>query len=173
MHPLGIAYLRDILAHVKAEIQEKRKLSEKLLDRLECTIGYCDNVLMLACRPLTRSEEHDETGGASEPSTAQNSVAQREFAIRLLDRQLEALDLFDEWAKENGLPELDAQVRSLALPDEGATDKILRYETHLDRQLYRAMDQLERLQRRRGGERVPPPVNVNWGGHGVFAKQSH
>src|SRR5437762_2179469 len=84
--------------------------------------------------------------------------------------RLEALDLFNGWVKENGLRELDAQVRSLALPDESATDKILRYETHLDRQLYQAMDQLERLQRRRGRERVPPPLNVNWGGHGVFAK---
>jgi len=172
MHPLGIAYLRNILASVKAEIQEKRKLSEKLLDTLECTIGYCDNALMLACRLLTRSEEHDEKGGASGPSTAQNSVAQREFAIRLLDRQLEALDVFDEWAKENQLRELDAQLRSLALPDEAATDKVLRYETHLDRQLYRAMDQLERLQRRRKGENVPPPLNVNWGGRRVFAKQT-
>jgi hypothetical protein len=39
-------------------------------------------------------------------------------------------------------------------------DKIMRYETTLERQLYRAMDQLERLQRRREGEEVPPPVNV-------------
>ena len=80
--------------------------------------------------------------------------------------------MFDEWAKENQLRELDAQLRSLALPDEAATDKVLRYETHLDRQLYRAMDQLERLQRRRKGENVPPPLNVNWGGRRVFAKQT-
>jgi hypothetical protein len=42
-------------------------------------------------------------------------------------------------------------------------DKLLRYEAHLDRQLYRAMDQLERLQRQRKGENVPPPINVNLG----------
>ncbi|MGA2920753.1 MAG: hypothetical protein ABSE28_06585 [Candidatus Sulfotelmatobacter sp.] len=44
-----------------------------------------------------------------------------------------------------------------------ATNKLLRYEAHLDRQLYRAMDQLERLQRQRRGEKVPPPLNINLG----------
>jgi hypothetical protein len=38
-----------------------------------------------------------------------------------------------------------------------------RYEGHLDRQRYRAMDQLERLQRQRRGENVPPPLNINLG----------
>ena len=32
-----------------------------------------------------------------------------------------------------------------------------------ERQLYRAMDQLERLQRQRRGETVPPPLNINLG----------
>ena len=32
---------------------------------------------------------------------------------------------------------------------------------HLERQLYKDMDQLERLQRRRLGDAVPPPINLN------------
>jgi hypothetical protein len=59
---------------------------------------------------------------------------------------------------------MDAEARSFSLPPTEATDKLLRYEAHLDRQLYRAMDQLERLQRQRRGETVPPPLNVNLGG---------
>jgi len=46
------------------------------------------------------------------------------------------------------------------LPSAAILDKILRYETIINRQFYRAMDQLERLQRRRQGEDVPPPVNM-------------
>jgi len=54
--------------------------------------------------------------------------------------------------------------RSFTLPSAVATDKLLRYEAHLDRQLYRAMDQLERQQRQRRDENVPPPpLNVNLG----------
>ena len=57
----------------------------------------------------------------------------------------------------------DAEARRFSLRPADATDKLLRYEAHLDRQLYRAMDQLERFQRQRRGENVPPPININLG----------
>lgn len=50
---------------------------------------------------------------------------------------------------------------SLNVPSAEVSQKTLRYEAALERQLNRAMDQLERLQRRRSGDIVPPPVNVN------------
>jgi len=100
-------------------------------------------------------------------------VAQKTLVIDLLDKRLDLLEFLLRSVKQNRSLEFDAHVRSLALPDERAGDKILRYETHLDRQLYRAKDQLERLQRRRKGENVPPPLNFNRGEHIVFAKQSH
>lgn len=51
--------------------------------------------------------------------------------------------------------------------------KFLRYEAHLHRQLCRAIDQLERLQRQRQGETVPPPLNINLGEGDTFsAKRS-
>jgi hypothetical protein len=57
------------------------------------------------------------------------------------------------------------QRRGAAAPtsDVGAVvlDKILRYEATVERQLYRAMNQLERLQRRRNGEQVPPPLTMD------------
>jgi hypothetical protein len=39
-------------------------------------------------------------------------------------------------------------------------EKIMRYETKLERQMYRAMAQLERLQRMRNGEVLPAPMSV-------------
>jgi len=46
-----------------------------------------------------------------------------------------------------------------SLPTDGRDlDRILRYEASLDRQLYKAINQLERLQRRRKGEDLPAPV---------------
>jgi hypothetical protein len=47
-----------------------------------------------------------------------------------------------------------------AIPNSDALDKILRYEAAIDRNLNRAVDRLERLQRRRKGEPVLPPVSV-------------
>jgi hypothetical protein len=42
----------------------------------------------------------------------------------------------------------------------GFLDKVLRYETRLERQMYRALAQLERLQRMRRGESVPAPLAI-------------
>ncbi|MGO9244238.1 MAG: hypothetical protein ACLQDC_05635, partial [Verrucomicrobiia bacterium] len=47
------------------------------------------------------------------------------------------------------------------LPSSAVLDKIMRYEATVERQLYRAMNQLERLQRRRNGEQVPPPLTMD------------
>lgn len=41
-----------------------------------------------------------------------------------------------------------------------SVDTLLRYEAANERQLYRAIDQLERLQRQRAGDYVPPPVKL-------------
>ena len=46
------------------------------------------------------------------------------------------------------------------LPSREVLDKILRYETNLERQIYRAMAQLERVQRMRRGEAIPAPLSV-------------
>lgn len=47
-----------------------------------------------------------------------------------------------------------------SVDDYKRMDTFLRYETTIERQLYRAIDQLERLQRQRAGDYVPPPVKV-------------
>ena len=46
------------------------------------------------------------------------------------------------------------------LPSAATLDKILRYESALERQIYRAIHELERAQRRRLGEVVPAPLAV-------------
>jgi hypothetical protein len=55
---------------------------------------------------------------------------------------------------------VEAAVGRHAIPNGNALDQILRYEAAIDRQLGRALDRLERLQRRRQGEMIPPPVSV-------------
>jgi hypothetical protein len=49
----------------------------------------------------------------------------------------------------------------LSLPLGSELDRILRYETTVQRQLVYALNQLERLQRARKGEHVPAPVSVH------------
>ena len=47
-----------------------------------------------------------------------------------------------------------------AIPHSDALDNILRYEAAIERELARACERLERLQRRRAGEPVPMPLRV-------------
>ena|SRR3989442_9356069 len=85
-----------------------------------------------------------------------------DVAIRLIDLRMKELESLKQYRLESAKLVRDAEARSFSLPPADATDKLLRYEAHLDRQLYRAMDQLERLQRQRKGEKVPPPpLNIN------------
>jgi hypothetical protein len=48
-----------------------------------------------------------------------------------------------------------------AVPKGRALDRVLRADAAAERNLGRAMDRLERLQRRREGEAVPPPLSVH------------
>ena len=82
---------------------------------------------------------------------------------RSIEDRLDRIDLDKKCVREREKLEGGAQTRSFSLPPADVTDKLIRYESHIDRQLYRAMDQLERLQRSRKGEVVPPPINVNLG----------
>jgi hypothetical protein len=80
-----------------------------------------------------------------------------------IDDRLEKISRLKVYEIDREYLARDAEARSFSLPPADATDKLLRYEAHLDRQLYRAMDQLERIQRQRRGENVPPPLNINLG----------
>jgi hypothetical protein len=47
------------------------------------------------------------------------------------------------------------------IPNQEVLDKIVRYDTTIERSLTRALDRLERLQRRRKGELCPPTLKVD------------
>ena len=61
-------------------------------------------------------------------------------------------------------PELDAIRSHLSLPGKEAMEKLMRYESSNNRQLFQAVNQLERLQRQRKGELVPAPISVEVSG---------
>ena len=47
------------------------------------------------------------------------------------------------------------------IPSKDELDRLLRYEGAIERQLYKALNQLERIQRLRAGDNVPAPVEVD------------
>ncbi len=73
-----------------------------------------------------------------------------DFAIALLKRGMAIREAI-----------LNAQYRQNSIPSDDSLNRILRYSGMIDRDLNRAYDRLERLQRRRKGEFVPPSLNLN------------
>ena len=107
----------------------------------------------------------DEAGLAHLPprllhSAGMGKATQRDQILKTIDEMLRR----HEWEQRDAFAREDAQesARQAAavLPSADTLDKILRYETTLDWQLYRAMNELERQQRRRQGEAVPPPLTM-------------
>jgi CRISPR/Cas system-associated endonuclease Cas1 len=84
----------------------------------------------------------------------------REAAQQWIEREIGRLQAILEVYQQKETLELAALKATLALPSKEVVDKILRYETATSRQLYKAMGELERLQRTRKGEPVPPPISV-------------
>lgn len=83
---------------------------------------------------------------------------QKEEALAYINRKIRHVSWeVDRCEKRE---EMEEQARQAAdiLPSAETLEKLLRYETVLQKKLYRAMNHLERLQRRRQGENVPAPV---------------
>jgi hypothetical protein len=78
-------------------------------------------------------------------------------SLIILSRMISFLELTD---KITGVGVIENATAQHLVPNRDVGDRLLRYETAAERNLGRALDRLERLQRRRNGEAVPPPVNV-------------
>lgn len=76
------------------------------------------------------------------------------------DPLLEEMRKSFEFQPKKPVPELEAIKAHMRLPLGDSLDRILRYETTIQRQLVHSINELERLQRIRKGEHVPAPVKV-------------
>jgi len=158
----GLHYLSVLLKQAKSEIASDGYISEDTRKLIFDAYCFWDYRFAIACRDAGPPESKMEDRQPEEVVDEQTGK-ERAFVAGYIDHQLETISKFERYATERGNLAVDAEARSFSLPPVEATDKLLRYEAHLDRQLYRAMDQLERLQRQRRGEAVPPPLNINLG----------
>jgi hypothetical protein len=85
---------------------------------------------------------------------------QKEQALAYINKELSLLSWRKSECEDHEQKEEQARQSAGMLPSAEVLDKILRYETALERQLFRAMNQLERLQRCRQGENIPAPLTM-------------
>jgi hypothetical protein len=151
---LGLESMTGLLQIAKSEIARDGYISRNIRHRIYHAFLGWDYTFALACLasspPEAKKADRPSEKVADEQSV--NEQTDKEHAALIaaaIDSRLKKIsELKRNVTKREDLAR-DAEARSFSLPPADATDKLLRYEAHLDRQLYRAMDQLERLQRRR------------------------
>ena len=153
----GLFFLVHILREVRESVQQTGELTGASVERVANVYrGQPSPVTDGLHRFLGTMHENPE-GMSAEQSRAE----WQQRVLAFLDGELnyfgKRLVLMEGREKREAQTSEDAS----HLPSRSKLDKIQRYEAGLERQLYRAMNQLERLQRGRRGERIPPPWVVS------------
>lgn len=154
-NPYLLAKAVDLLEMLEGAIQTRGfevEVDEKLLQALYGEQGYRDGVFLVYRVCSDRKQE--------DPDDAARRKDQQAF-LKALRMEIERLqgEMVDLEAREE--KELPLEEESLAIPGEKELDRLLRYEARLDGAFDRTLTQLDRLQRTRLGQPVPPTVKVD------------
>ena len=134
-------------------------LSRRSFKRFSAPAGVVEEKWLNEQEEELRIDGPDETESShsadDEPGTLRLS---NEYLLRFkagIDRQLARLAPLREHVAQIEAINLETKIKAAALPNRRKMDKLLRYETAIDRKQDRAYARLERLQKRRrekGGE---------------------
>ncbi len=154
---------RQRLAAAKKRLVEHQREKQYLQEDYDILsdeeVGnWADSYFRVAKRKNFEAEEPEQVRdwlkgqGLTEDQIRQELIRAEEASIQETQAEIKTLE-------PQAALELEREALLASLPHQiGALDKIIRYEASLDRQLYKAINQLERLQRRRKGEDLPAPV---------------
>ncbi len=158
----GCNYLVKLLDELRGDVERQGELTEDALNYMKEHLGNEGDTIgamgvffsMLSDNPENLEAEALK---AKHKRIVLEYLGDRQKAVRTM---MEAREESEGW-------EESAKARAAFLPSEEAMERLSRYEAHLERQLYRALNQLERLQRHRRGEVVPPPLTLDVNSTGV------
>jgi len=156
----GIDELLELVRDAYFDVQAQGHLPKPMQQRLLSAFGVEADSVAVACLvhnyPLLDHDEGDEDE-VKFPQLLENPPSPQECGQRLIEAltdEFQRLSCLREQIAEREAAERQLNQACLVLPPEQATDRLLRYETAIERQLYKALAELDRLQRRRGVERV-------------------
>lgn len=141
----GIESVLSAIETAGCEIQTKGFLEPEEAEAFYNVVGYTFDGMEQPEPPLSGKKDRDR----KEEALAELAHLQEE--MQSLKTRLAA--------RGNQLEEPACQ--SLGVPSEPIASRLLRYEAAIERQLYKALHELERLQRARRGEPLPPRIQVD------------
>ncbi len=80
--------------------------------------------------------------------------------LKSIDAEIKRIENYERRYTSIRSEKLKIEKLRSRIPDSPALDRLLRYETTLDRAIDRTLTQLERIQRLRLGQPVPPPIKL-------------
>lgn len=98
---------------------------------------------------------------------AKDDKVRQKYRILVLsgiDSEIAVLSTYNQELRAVESHRLEVEKLRQSVPDGPALDRLIRYGASLQREFDRALSQLERLQRMRLGQPVPPPVHVELSG---------
>jgi hypothetical protein len=152
----GIRYLMSILEDVREDVKKEGELTEAALKRAQDSLGGKPNTLTNPLAQLRARLAENPEGLEAGDLKARH----RQSVLEFVQRELSFLQRAEYRMDEHEEQKEEALQAASVLPSADTLDKLVRYETTLDRQFFRLMHQLERLQRMRKGENVPPPLTM-------------
>jgi hypothetical protein len=155
-HSVGRTYLAELLKAARIEIMDDIHLSNMTAAKLFLLFDLWDHPFALACLHAASSAEEGEGDPRASEDDGDIKDNIESSPMVALDAQLETISLSENRAVERAIL---AKAQSFLLLPADVIDGVIRYGSHIEKQLYRAIKELERLQRQRKGENVPPPLN--------------
>ncbi|MFC1475783.1 hypothetical protein ACFLQW_02125 [Candidatus Zixiibacteriota bacterium] len=156
----GVEYFISSIDSALEELANSGKLERETCQKLVTRLGHDEGSCMWWVTAFYSMAVNGPLDG-DKPDDVPAPEKCWEGVKELLQKEKKRLEFIlgfqkkrEEWAD-------DAGYKAAHLPDKATVDKILRYETSIERQMYRALNQLERLQRQRKGDLVPAPVSVD------------
>ena len=152
----GCHYLLYCLRKVRQIVEEQGELTEAALNDFKGALRDQPDVTVKELEQfrarLAANPEKMEPGALR--------LRHKDEVLKFLNGQIRDLEYCEEQRYQREQAEEQARQSAAVLPSAEILEKILRYETALERQLFRAMNQIERLQRRRQGENIPAPLTM-------------
>ena len=141
----GLQFLLEFLDDLKTEVHATKGLSKASLRKTAEYFG--DNPEGLAARCSAALSPPSDSSPTPAATIFESEFGSENRLLQILDEQKTQLQESLQFVRVDEFASIDSLHDRLSLPE--AADRILRYEIAIERQMYRALRQLERIQHRR------------------------
>ncbi|OGN01380.1 MAG: hypothetical protein A3B91_03690 [Candidatus Yanofskybacteria bacterium RIFCSPHIGHO2_02_FULL_41_29] len=154
----GIQSLIGLVETAEDEVKSQGFISDETIDLIHNQFGEEGNNFAIMAATMNVMMKQEEIDG--EPCLVPKEAAKEAF-LKLVQEQKELFGSFLKNIEEKEHLEDESDLMAKSIPDDKTLEKLTRYEASLEKGLYRAIHELQRLQSLRRGERPPIPFAID------------